>query len=107
MGAIFHVPWKWTSNWPPWPPAFERIACWNIERRSLQQRVSRNSSVICWQRSPGVPETTGAFDVTPFTIAGGGAIDVLNLAAAVNMCVYELNRQRVNLPPHLCPQEIP
>ena len=29
-----------------------------------------------------------------FTVAGGGAIESLNLAAVVNMSVYELNRER-------------
>jgi TrmH family RNA methyltransferase len=41
----------------------------------------------------GLPrEHLAALDVQPFTIAGSGAIESLNLAAAVNMCVYELNR---------------
>jgi len=28
----------------------------------------------------------------PFTIAGTGAIESLNVAATVNICLYELNR---------------
>ena len=46
----------------------------------------------------GVPrERLATLDTTPFTIAGNGAIESLNLASAVNMCVYELTRERVNL----------
>ena len=37
-------------------------------------------------------EHLAALDVKSFTILGSGAIESLNLAAAVNMCVYELNR---------------
>ena len=41
----------------------------------------------------GVPrEQLGALGARPFTIAGCGAIESLNLATTVNICVYELNR---------------
>ena len=41
----------------------------------------------------GVPrEQLTALGAQPYTIGGIGAIESLNLAAAVNMCVYELNR---------------
>jgi TrmH family RNA methyltransferase len=41
----------------------------------------------------GLPrEHLATLDAKPFTIAGGGAIESLNLASAVNMCVYELSR---------------
>jgi TrmH family RNA methyltransferase len=52
----------------------------------------------------GVPrEQLAALNTQSFTIAGNGAIESLNLASAVNMCVYELNRERANLPAHPTP----
>jgi TrmH family RNA methyltransferase len=41
----------------------------------------------------GLPrEQMDALGARPFTIAGTGAIESLNVAAAVNMSLYELNR---------------
>jgi TrmH family RNA methyltransferase len=41
----------------------------------------------------GLPqEQLVALAAKPFTIAGRGALESLNLATAVNICVYELNR---------------
>ena len=41
----------------------------------------------------GVPKAAlSAFNAKAYTIAGSGKIDSLNLASAVNMCVYELSR---------------
>jgi tRNA(Leu) C34 or U34 (ribose-2'-O)-methylase TrmL len=41
----------------------------------------------------GLPdEQLGALSAKSFTLAGCGTIESLNLASAVNMCVYELNR---------------
>ena len=37
-------------------------------------------------------EQLNALGPRPFTIAGCGAIESLNLATTVNMCAYELNR---------------
>src|SRR5260370_15377 len=53
----------------------ESDCCWlGTEARALQRDQLAN------------------LDAKPSTIAGGGAIESLNLASAVNMCVYELNR---------------
>jgi RNA methyltransferase, TrmH family len=42
----------------------------------------------------GVPrEQLALLNPQAFTIPGSGAIESLNLASAVNMCVYELVRQ--------------
>jgi len=38
------------------------------------------------------PDTLTLPGVSPFSIAGSGAIESLNLAAAVNICAYELSR---------------
>ena len=41
----------------------------------------------------GVPrDALTAFNAQPFSITGAGVIESLNLASAVNMCVYELCR---------------
>lgn len=37
-------------------------------------------------------EQLAALHAPPFTIAGSGAIESVNLATAVNLCVYELSR---------------
>jgi TrmH family RNA methyltransferase len=37
-------------------------------------------------------EALDAVKAQPFTIAGTGAIESLNVAAAVNICQYELHR---------------
>jgi TrmH family RNA methyltransferase len=41
----------------------------------------------------GLPrDAMATLGARPFTIAGTGAIESLNVAATVNICLYELNR---------------
>ena len=110
MGAIFHVPLEMDIELAALATRFERIACLDMRGGSLQTpQFQQFECYLFGNEARGVPrEQLAAFDVTPFTIAGCGAIESLNLAAAVNMCVYELNRQRVNLPPPpVSPGDVP
>jgi TrmH family RNA methyltransferase len=110
MGAIFHVPLEMDIELTALTARFERIACLDMHGGSLQSPGFRHFECYLFgNEARGIPgEQLAAFDVTPFTIAGGGAIESLNLAAAVNMCVYELNRERVTLPPPpVSPGDVP
>jgi RNA methyltransferase, TrmH family len=109
MGAIFHVPLEVDIEPAALATRFERMACLDVRGGSLQSPGFRQFECYLFgNEARGIPrERLAAFDVTPFTIAGGGAIESLNLAAAVNMCVYELNRERVNLPPPPVPGDVP
>lgn len=94
MGAIFHVPIELDVELNSLSKRFARIACLDMNGDSLQS--SRFKAFDCYlfgNEARGVPrEQLSALSAQPFTIAGGGAIESLNLASAVNICVYELSR---------------
>jgi TrmH family RNA methyltransferase len=98
-GAIFHVPIEIDVELAALPTRFRRIACLDMQGGSLQSPDFRQFDCYLFgNEARGVPrEPLAALDMQPFTIAGSGAIESLNLASAVNMCVYELNRERANL----------
>jgi TrmH family RNA methyltransferase len=44
----------------------------------------------------GLPrDALAALGAQPYTIGGSGAIESLNVASAVNVCVYELSRSTI------------
>jgi TrmH family RNA methyltransferase len=94
MGAIFHVPVELNVELAGLRGRFGPVACLDMQGESLQS--SKFKACDCFlfgNEARGVPrEQLAMLDASPFTIAGCGAIESLNLAAAVNMCVYELNR---------------
>ena len=94
MGAIFHVPVELDVTLDSLRTRFERIACLDMNGESLQSpRFRTFDCYLFGNEARGVPrEQLVALNALPFTIAGGGAIESLNLASAVNMCAYELNR---------------
>jgi len=94
MGAIFHVPIELDVTLDALRTRFERIACLDMKGESLQSpQFKKFECYVFGNEARGVPhERLAALDALPFTIAGGGAIESLNLASAVNMCAYELNR---------------
>jgi len=94
MGAIFHVPLELEVELHSLPERFARIACLDMTGEPLQSAAFKAFDCYLFgNEARGLPrEQLAALDAKPFTIAGGGSIDSLNLAAAVNMCVYELNR---------------
>jgi len=94
MGAIFHVPMELDVELPSLRERFARIARLDMTGESLQSAGFKAFDCYLFgNEARGLPrEQLAALDAKPFTIAGGGTIESLNLASAVNMCVYELNR---------------
>lgn len=94
MGAIFHVPLELEVELAALPPRFARIACLDMQGKTLPAAGFADfDCYVFGNEARGVPqEQLAALPATPFTIRGCGAIDSLNLAAAVNMCLYELKR---------------
>lgn len=94
MGALFHVPVELDVELGTLRQRFERIACLDMNGQSLQSPAfGKFDCYLFGNEARGLPrEAITALGAQPFTIHGGGAIESLNLAAAVNMCMYELNR---------------
>jgi RNA methyltransferase, TrmH family len=94
MGAIFHVPVELDVELSSLPERFARLACLDMTGETVQSAGFETFDCYLFgNEARGLPrEQLAALDAQPFTIAGCGAIESLNLAAAVNMCVYELNR---------------
>jgi RNA methyltransferase, TrmH family len=94
-GAIFHVPVEVDVEIGALPGRFERLACLDMNGEALQSPGF--GSFHCYlfgNEARGLPrDQLSALDARAFTIPGTGAIESLNLASAVNICLYELNRQ--------------
>lgn len=93
-GAIFHVPVELDVELDMLRGRFEHIACLDMEGEPLQSPTFRTCDCYLFgNEARGVPrEQLSALNAKSFSIPGSGAIESLNLAAAVNMCVYELER---------------
>jgi TrmH family RNA methyltransferase len=96
MGAIFHVPIELDVEVSTVAARYPRIAC--LDLRGAPLSSSGFADFDCYlfgNEARGLPrEVLAALQAQAFTVAGGGAIESLNLAAVVNMSVYELNRER-------------
>jgi TrmH family RNA methyltransferase len=94
MGAIFHVPVEIDVPLDALPARFGRIASLDLHGRSIAAPAFRDfDCYIYGNEGRGLPrEALAALGAQPFTIAGTGAIESLNVAATVNICQYELNR---------------
>lgn len=94
MGAIFHVPVEVDVALDTLSARYGRIACLDMQGASVQESAFGESECYLFgNEARGLPrDTLAALNAQPFTIAGGGAIESLNLATAVNICVYELRR---------------
>ncbi|MGH8138514.1 MAG: TrmH family RNA methyltransferase [Steroidobacteraceae bacterium] len=94
MGAIFHVPIELEAELRALRERFKRIACLDVRGETLRSADFKTFDCYLFgNEARGLPrEELAALNARPFTIAGCGAIESLNLASAVNMCVYELNR---------------
>jgi TrmH family RNA methyltransferase len=96
MGAIFHVPIELDVEVSTVAARYPRIACLDLQGSPLSS--SGFADFDCYlfgNEARGLPrEVLAALQAQAFTVAGGGAIESLNLAAVVNMSVYELNRER-------------
>jgi len=94
MGAIFHVPVEFDVTLESLPKRFKRLATLDLDGESVASPGFREfDCYVFGNEARGLPrEQMNALGARPFTIAGTGAIESLNVAAAVNMCLYELNR---------------
>jgi TrmH family RNA methyltransferase len=94
MGAIFHVPVELDVPLDSLRRRFARIACLDMRGENLQSANFRTFDCYLFgNEARGLPrDALTALDAQRFTIPGSGAIESLNLASAVHMCAYELNR---------------
>ena len=94
MGAIFHVPVEQDVEVKSLRARYEHIACLDMAGETVQSPGFRRFNCYLFgNEARGLPrEPLDALQAKPYTITGRGAIESLNLASAVNMCLYELNR---------------
>ena len=94
MGAIFHVPVEVDVPMGALSDRFSRIASLDLKGGQVATTAFREFDCYLFgNEARGLPhEQMGALRATAFTIPGTGAIESLNVAATVNICLYELNR---------------
>lgn len=94
MGAIFHVPIEIDVPLNTLQTRFNQFACLDIKGAALSAPTfSDHQCFIFGNEARGVPrEQLDDLNVQSFSIHGNGVLESLNLATAVNMCAYELNR---------------
>ncbi|MCA6064867.1 TrmH family RNA methyltransferase [Thalassolituus marinus] len=94
MGAIFHTPIEQDVDISALPQRFGSIACLDMQGEPLSSiSDSKHRCFVFGNEARGVPrEQLAALNAQAYTIPGSGTIESLNLASAVNMCVYELMR---------------
>lgn len=94
MGALFHVPLETDVHAHSLPARFARIACLDMSGEPVQSPAFKGFDCYLFgNEARGLPrELLTQLDARPFTITGRASIESLNLASAVNMCAYELNR---------------
>ena len=95
MGAIFHVPVEIDVPLAALATRFGRIASLDLQGESIATPAFRKfDCYIFGNEARGLPrEALAALNAQPFTIAGTGVIESLNVAATVNICQYELSRR--------------
>ena len=94
MGAIFHVPVEAGVELETLRGRFERIACLDLTGESIASPGFRDFECYVYgNEARGLPrEALSGLKAKPFTIAGSGVMESLNVAAAVTICQYELAR---------------
>ncbi|TNC88303.1 MAG: rRNA methyltransferase [Thalassolituus sp.] len=94
MGAIFHLPIELDVDLMSLPHRFRNIATLDMQGEHMSHTSFRACECyIFGNEARGVPhDALEAIDPHTFTIPGCGAIESLNLATAVNMAAYEINR---------------
>jgi TrmH family RNA methyltransferase len=93
MGAIFHVPVELEVELSDLATRFKKFAYLDLQGSNVNTREFANYDCYLFgNEARGVPfEALSTFDADAFTIPGSGSIDSLNLASAVNICVYQLS----------------
>ena len=94
MGAIFSVPIELDVQLASLRERFAHIACLDVVGSAVSSPDFKAFNCYLFgNEARGLPrEPLAALKAIPFTIGGCGTIESLNLASAVNICVYELNR---------------
>jgi len=95
MGAIFHVPIELDVELSELQTRFKRFAYLDMQGSKVNAKEFANYDCYLFgNEARGVPsDALSAFDADAFTIPGSGSIDSLNLASAVNICVYQLSME--------------
>jgi TrmH family RNA methyltransferase len=93
MGAIFRVPVELDVELSDLQTRFKKYAYLDMQGDGVNNPEFANYDCYLFgNEARGVPrEALSAFDADAFTILGNGSIDSLNLASAVNICVYQLS----------------
>lgn len=94
MGAIFQVPIEVDVPMAALSARFARLASLELKGDPITSGAFRGFDCYLFgNEARGLPrEALDALQARPFTIAGGGAMESLNVAAAVNIAQYELHR---------------
>jgi TrmH family RNA methyltransferase len=95
MGAIFHVPVEFDVPLESLPARFARIAALDLDGQPVASKSFGDfDCYVFGNEARGLPrEQMKALGAQAFTISGTGAIESLNVAATVNISLYELNRR--------------
>ena len=92
MGAIFHVPVEIDVPLDSLSARFGRIACLDLAGEPLASAAFRDFDCYLFgNEARGLPHEAKAL-AQAFTIPGTGSIESLNVAASVNISLYELKR---------------
>jgi TrmH family RNA methyltransferase len=93
-GAIFYVPIELDVALDSLRSRFERIACLDMKGDPVQSTGFKSfDCYVFGNEARGIPrEQLPTLNAKAFSIPGSGAIESLNLAAAVNVCAYEMRR---------------
>lgn len=94
MGAIFHVSFEQNVHLAEIQSRFPRMAYLDMQGQAINTPAFKHfDCYVFGNEARGVPATElNTIDATAFTIPGNQQIESLNLATAVNLCVYELKR---------------
>lgn len=94
MGAVFHVPVETDVSLDTLALRYSNIACLDIGGDVITSPgFHSHDCYLFGNEARGVPANAlSKLSARRFTIPGAAAVESLNLASAVNMAVYELNR---------------
>jgi TrmH family RNA methyltransferase len=92
MGALFHVPLEQHVDVTLLAKRYRRFACLDMTGEPVRSGQFRDfDCYVFGNEARGVPpELASSLGAKAFTIPGSGNMESLNLASAVNICVYEL-----------------
>lgn len=100
MGALFHVPFETDVALAELEKRYPRLALLDLQGRSIACEAFRDFDAYLFgsETRGATAEMLAAGDDARFSIpggsaAGGSSVESLNLATAVNLCLYELARR--------------